>query len=113
MLLDGILIVGGTVAAALAGFAVVRRLAPAGVRYQNNDVAGFIYAALGVVYAIVLAYVVIIVWQQFDAARTAVQLEAVAADNIYHGVDPFPEPMRSNAQRAVTEYVQTTVDEEW
>ncbi len=113
MLLSGILIIGGTLALALLGFAVVHRLAPAPARAPYNDVTGFVYAAVSVVYAIVVAYVVIVVSEQFDAARSDVQLEAVAADNIYHGVDQFPEPMRSRVQSAVKAYVETTIDEEW
>ena len=68
---------------------------------------------IGVVYAILRAYVVIIVWQQFDMTTATVQREAVAADNIYNGVDSFPEPARTNVKTAVKEYVQVTVDEEW
>lgn len=111
--ISGILIVGGSVVAALIGFVVVDRLVPASIRCKYNDVNGFIYAAVGVIYAILLAYVVIVVWQQFDATGSTIELEAVAAANIYHGVDQFPEPARSNVQHVVKEYVQTTIDEEW
>jgi hypothetical protein len=112
-LLDGILIIGGCVAASLLGFALVHRLVPVGMRSGHNDVAGFIYAVVGVMYAILLAYVTIVVWQQFDTVDSTVQLEAVAAGNIYHGVDEFADPMRANVQSMVDEYVSTTIDEEW
>jgi hypothetical protein len=42
---------------------------PTEVRQKHNDVAGFIYAVLGVVYAVLLALVVIAVWEEFDAAK--------------------------------------------
>ena len=112
-ILSGILIIGGSVAAALLGFVVVDRRIPASVRCRYNDVAGFIYAAVGVIYAILLAYVVIVVWQEFDATSSTVQLEAVAAGNIYHGVDEFPDPMRATVQSKVRQYVETTINEEW
>ena len=38
---------------------MVQRLVPSQTRKQHNDVAGFIYAVLGVVYAVLLALVVI------------------------------------------------------
>ena len=47
---------------ALAGLELVERLVPATSRQRHNDVAGFIYAALGVIYAVLLALVVIAVW---------------------------------------------------
>jgi hypothetical protein len=109
----GILIMGGSVALSLLGFWVVDRRFPADIRCRYNDVAGFIYAAVGVIYAILLAFVVIVVWQQFDATGSTVELEAVAAANVFHGVDEFPDPMRADVKSMLREYVQTTVDDEW
>ena len=45
---------------------------------RHNDVAGFIYAALGVIYAVLLALVVIAVWGEYDAASVTVEQEANA-----------------------------------
>jgi hypothetical protein len=53
---------------------VVQRLVPVTVRREHNDVAGFIYAVLGVIYAVLLALVVIAVWEQFDRARITVEM---------------------------------------
>ena len=57
-LVYGVLVVGGVCLLALAGFELVHHLVPAVSRQQHNDVAGFIYAALGVIYAVLLALVV-------------------------------------------------------
>src|SRR5918994_4820192 len=54
----GVLIVCGACLAAVGGLIVVQRLVPATIRKANNDVAGFIYAVLGVIYAGLLALVV-------------------------------------------------------
>jgi hypothetical protein len=78
----GVLVVGGTCLLALAGLELVQRLVPATSRQQNNDVAGFIYAALGVIYAVLLALVVIAVWQEFQAASETVEQEANALAEI-------------------------------
>jgi hypothetical protein len=66
-------VVGGTCLVALAGLEVVERLVPATSRQPYNDVAGFIYAALGVIYAVLLALVVIAVWEEYDAAGETVE----------------------------------------
>ena len=79
----GVLVVGGVCLIALAGFELVQRLVPAASRRQHNDVAGFIYAALGVIYAVLLALVVIAVWEQYGAARETVEQEANAAAGIF------------------------------
>ena len=65
----GVLIVCAVGLAALAGLMLVQRLVPSQKRRQNNDVAGFIYAVMGVVYAVLLALVVIAVWEHFQKAR--------------------------------------------
>jgi hypothetical protein len=57
----GVLIVGAACLAAVVGLSVVQRLVPVTVRKEHNDVAGFIYAVLGVIYAVLLALVVIAV----------------------------------------------------
>ena len=48
---------------AVAGLLFVQRLVPSRLRQEHNDVAGFIYAVLGVAYAVLLAFVVIVVWE--------------------------------------------------
>ena len=88
----GVLVVGGVCLLALAGFELVQRLVPAASRRQHNDVAGFIYAALGVIYAVLLALVDIAVWEQFGAARETVELEANAAADIFWLANQLPEP---------------------
>jgi hypothetical protein len=61
----GVLVVGGVCLLSLIGFELVHRLVPADLRQRHNDVAGFIYAALGVIYAVLLALVVISVWEEY------------------------------------------------
>src|SRR5918997_6166645 len=74
----GVLIVGGACLAAVAGLTLVQRLVPVTIRMEQNDVAGFIYAVLGVIYAVLLALVVIAVWEEFGRARVTVESEANA-----------------------------------
>lgn len=111
--LQALLIIGGMVLVAVVGFVVVHRRIAVHVRHAHNDVAGFIYAVVGIMYAILLAYVTIIVWEQFDAANSVVELEATNAYNIYHVVDQFPDPYRSEVQELDKQYVETTINEEW
>ena len=46
----------------VVGLAVVQRLVSSELRKQHNDVAGFIYAVVGIVYAVLLGLVVVAVW---------------------------------------------------
>ncbi|MBC7911605.1 MAG: hypothetical protein H7Y30_13945, partial [Pyrinomonadaceae bacterium] len=75
-LLMGILIVGGSVIVAHFGLRLVRRKVPLEVLKQHHEVAGFIIGVLGAVYAVLLAFVAVAVWNQFEAADVTVAQEA-------------------------------------
>ncbi len=42
----------------------------------NHEVAGFKYAVVGVAYAVLLAFVVVSVWEEFEGTKRAVDAEA-------------------------------------
>jgi hypothetical protein len=69
---------------------VVRRLVGLEMLGSNNEVAGFKYAVLGVIYAVLLGFAVIVVWENFSAGESAVMAEASALANIFRlagGID--------------------------
>jgi hypothetical protein len=68
---------------AVVGLAVVQRLVPPERREQHNNVAGFIYAVLGVAYAVLLAFVAIAVWQDYNTAQTNIESEANELAGVY------------------------------
>ena len=105
--------VGGTCLVALAGLEVVQRLVPATSRQRHNDVAGFIYAALGVIYAVLIALVVIAVWEEYDAASVTVEQEANALAEIAWLAHRLPEPEGSHIQELCRSYAEEVVDNEW
>jgi hypothetical protein len=109
----GVLVVGGVCLLALAGFELVHRLVPAATRRQHNDVAGFIYAALGVIYAVLIALVVIAVWEEYELASETVEQEANAAADIYWLADRLPEPRGAHVQELVRSYAEEVVEHEW
>jgi hypothetical protein len=109
----GVLVVGGVCLLALAGFELVQRLVPADSRQRHNDVAGFIYAALGVIYAVLLALVVIAVWEEYRAASETVEQEANALAEIFWLAHRLPEPEGSHLQELATSYAEEVVDNEW
>jgi len=106
-------VVGGTCLLALAGLEVVQRLVPASSRQPHNDVAGFIYAALGVIYAVLLALVVISVWEEYQAASETVEQEANALAEIAWLGNRLPEPKGSHIQELARSYAEEVVHKEY
>jgi hypothetical protein len=88
----GIVVVCGACLVAVGGLTLVQRLVPATIRKEHNDVAGFIYAALGVIYAVLLALVVIAVWEEYQAASATAEQEANALAEIFWLAHRLPEP---------------------
>jgi hypothetical protein len=109
----GVLVVGGVCLLALAGFELVHRLVPAGSRQQHNVVAGFIYAALGVIYAVLLALVVIAVWEEYELASETVEQEANATADIFWLADQLPEDRGTHVQELARSYAEEVVRKEW
>lgn len=108
-----ILVVCAVCLAALGGLALVQRLVPTKLRQEHNDVAGFIYAVLGVVYAVLLALVVIAVWEEYEVAKQTVESEANALAEIFWLAHRLPEPEGRQLQELARSYGQDVVDEEW
>jgi len=109
----GVLVVIGVCLVAVAGLELVQRLVPSEKRQQHNDVAGFLYAVIGVVYAVLLALLVIAVWEQYQRARETVESEANAVAEIAWLAHRLPEPEHHELQEDARSYAQEVVDEEW
>src|SRR5215212_8797081 len=109
----GVLVVIGACLAAVAGLELVQRLVPAEKRQEHNDVAGFLYAVVGVVYAVLLALLDIAVWEQYERARETVESEANAVGEIAWLARRLPEPEHHQLQEDARSYAQEVVDTEW
>ena len=98
---------------AVAGLALVQRLVPPERREGQNDVAGFIFAVLGIAYAVLLAFVVVAVWQDYKTAQTNVESEAHELAGVYFLASRLPEPQRTRLQDLARTYAGVVVKEEW
>lgn len=78
----------------------------------NNEVAGFKFAVVGVFYAVLLAFVVIAVWEEYRGTETAVRNEATAAVDLYRVALALPEEGRDIREELVT-YVKDVREHSW
>jgi len=79
----------------------------------HNDVAGFIYAVLGVAYAVLLGLVVVAVWEEWNSANAAVDQEAGEVAEIFWLAHRLPQPEDRRLQEFARSYAQVVVNEEW
>ena len=109
----GVLTVCVVALVAVAGLGVVQRLVPAAHRQEHNDVAGFIYAVVGVIYAVLLALTVIAVWEEHEAAKATVRDEANDLADVFWLARGLPEPEGPRLQELARSYATVVAEEEW
>ncbi len=109
----GVLIVGLAGALPMLGLVVVHRRVPLEVRRTQNDIAGYISNIAAFVYAVLLAFLAVAVWQDYGNAQSTVQLEANAANNVFRQAEAYPEPLRRLVRDGIRDYVEIVAGEEW
>jgi hypothetical protein len=99
------------VAAAVTGTLLVRRAIALPVLAAQNEVTGFIYGVLGIVYGVLLGFTVIVVWDKHQLARLRVEDEANALADLFHEALAFPSPRRDSLVSAVDAYAHIAIDD--
>lgn len=106
-----VVVIGGFLAlTALMGI-VVAAFVPQKLREQHNDLAGFILAVIGVIYAVLLAFVTIGVWERFDQADSRTYEEASNLAIVYRDAGSFPSSAKLRG--ALRDYVELVIKDEW
>jgi hypothetical protein len=96
---------------AVIGLFLVRCVAPASWLHANNEVAGNYLQTVGTIYAVLLAFVVFVVWQQHNDTRSAVESEANELADFCRTIQVLPgtQPVRD----AIQKYGKVVVQEDW
>jgi hypothetical protein len=111
--LSGIILVGMTTLAAMSGPALIRRRIHLDKLRVNNEVAGFKFATVGVLYAVLLAFAVIVVWEKFAEAERTVAKEAGALATLYRLSGGLDEQSGKAFRENLDGYVKTAINEDW
>jgi Protein of unknown function (DUF4239) len=109
----GLLLICLAMLLAVGGLVLVQRLLPTRRRMQHNDVAGFIYAVLGVAYAVLLGLMVVAVWEEWNAANAVVDQEASELAEVFWLAHRLPQPEGPHLQELARSYARVVVNEEW
>jgi Protein of unknown function (DUF4239) len=109
----GILVVGGSVLLALLVQTLVRRAVSLEVLEAHHTVAGHMMAIVGGMFGILVAFAVVVVWEQYDRAREGASDEANAAADLYRLVRALPPPAGDRLAADVGDYLQILLAEEW
>jgi Protein of unknown function (DUF4239) len=111
--LSAVILIVPTTLLAMAGPVIVRRYVEVSQLRTNNEVAGFKFATVGVLYAVLLAFAVVVVWGKFNQAESEVAKEAGAAATVFRltgGIDP---EHGAAIRKATTDYLTSAIASDW
>src|SRR6266496_6724067 len=101
-----------TTAVALAGLRYVRKKYPAEVLKENHEVAAIIFNAFGLLYGVVVAFVVFVTWSGYDDATKNLQMEANEIDDLFHTTKAFPSAVNKIIQQGLIDYTASVYNDE-
>ncbi len=101
-------------ACAVAGIHLVfRRFVPPESLLPHHDVAGFLVAIVGVLYAVVMGFLVVTVWASFQSVQSDADVEAFGLGDAYGFAGALPEPQRTRIRHDLGEYAVRVATVEW
>lgn len=109
----GPIVVGAFTFFSVAGLLIVRHFVPHGRLKTHHDVADPILGAVSAVYAVLIAFIVVSVWQGYDKSNSNVEMEANYMADIYRDAEAFSPDFKQKVDVLLREYRQAVVDDEW
>jgi hypothetical protein len=91
---------------------IVRRTVSLEDLATNNEIAGFKFATVGVIYAVLVAFAVIVVWEKFSEAQGAVLKEAGASKILYR-LTSGDDPKMMAVRQALGNYLRLAIERDW
>lgn len=111
--LQSVLIILGTIALSLVFLAVLRRVWPVTRRTEHNDIIGWQISVLGTTYAVILAFMLWNVWNNFQTARINAEIEANFLVDLYRIAGGLDAAQGKPIRALCREYAAVAVNEEW
>lgn len=107
-----VLVVGAFLAFGVGGLAATRRRLHKDTE-AYNELVGFVYAVVGVIYAVLLALSAVSVWEDYGDAERIVANEANAVSDLYRNLDGYPQPEQTALRSYLRDYAKVVIEEEW
>ena len=107
------LFAAGAALIAVAVHALVRPLVPVETLREQHDIVAALLSVVGVLYSVVLGFLVGTVWTSFEAAQQNADQEIRFVAVAVEYAKGLPEPARSRIQQLLAQYAVEVRDNEW
>lgn len=95
------------------GGLILFRKAVSHTRLENaNAVSGQVFQLAGVLYAVLVAFVVVVVWEQFGEAENATDAEASAIADLLRDSTAIPAASRLEVRQRLVAYTEDVINDE-
>lgn len=111
--LVGLVVVIITVGFAVLGLVLSRRILPQRRLSRSGAVAGHVFNLAGVLYAVLVAFVVVVVWEQLNSAEKGTESEASSISDLLRDSTGLPAADRPEIQESLIAYTNDIVDDEF
>src|SRR5215469_11885650 len=99
----------------LIGLVATRKWVPSlhHATLSHNDIVGYYFGAVTVLYGITLGLLMVGVWSAFTETEEKVDREAGSLAALYRDVSLYPEPNRDRLQNDLRDYCRQVIDVAW
>jgi Protein of unknown function (DUF4239) len=95
------------------GLALVHRFVPVKFRRQHNEIVGFTIAVVGVVYAVLLAFIAVTTWESFRKGDNIVVGEANYVGDVFRNTVGLPDDLARGLRQKLDRYIDIVITQEW
>jgi hypothetical protein len=107
-----IIILFSAVFSLIALLIIRKKLNPESIQ-ENHEVGGFLFNALGLIYAVLVAFVVFATWDDYEAAQVNCDNEANTLQDIFLNSEGLPPSHQQGIKEKVVEYMESVINEDW
>lgn len=78
-----------------------------------NEVVGIMFSAIGLIYSLILAFVIIAVWDDYEDLNKTIAEEADMLNGIMAHTTTLPDSMQLSIKTAMISYCRQVINDEW
>jgi len=109
----GVLMIAGPAVFAVVGVWISRKVLHGKVVEGHNDVCVPIFLNAGVLFAVLLGFMVVAVWESYDAAKDTAATEAAALVPLYRSTEALPKEPGDKMRELTRAYTEAVIHDEW
>lgn len=109
----GLLVMGVWTGVSLLGLYICHRLVDVHTRHKDTETVGLTYAIVAVVYAVLLALIVVDVFETFAKGDSIATAEANKLSNLMLDSSGLPPQIATEVRADINKYIDLAVKKEW